>query len=112
MLVMRGQIFLADLSQGQGKEQSGTRSVVVVSSRRYLETVLDLVVVLPCTTRDRGWDNHVHLRGNHRLTQDTFAEVEQVRTISRTRLLRSLGFIGGDTLAEIDMWLHYMVGAD
>ncbi len=85
--------------------------MVVVSTRRYLEVVDTLVIVVPVTRTDRGWPNHPHLLGIDGLDR-SFAMTEQLRTLSRQRLGDVLGVVSGDCLAEIRMWLGEFVGQE
>ncbi len=105
-----GQVVWAVLDPALGREQGGRRPCVVVSSRDFSETILDLTVVLPCTTRGRGWDNHVLLTGPTGLKQATFAMTEQPRTVSIQRIRSQAGHVDDTCLQElafwIDSWLH------
>ncbi len=102
----RGSVAWADLSPTRGREQAGQRPVVVVASHGYLETVTALVVVLPVTTVDRGWPNHVPLRGAHGLDRASWAMAEQPRTIARDRIRGVVGMVDDATLGDIDVYLR------
>lgn len=105
--VRRGDVFWVDFSPTRGREQSGERPAVIVASNDYLESVRDLVIALPVTTVERGWQHHVHLAGDLlELPKDSWALTEQPRTISRGRITRSAGRIDAACLAEIDQWLR------
>ncbi len=93
------------MGTNRGREQSGTRPAVVVSSANHLELVTELVVVVPCTSRDRSWPNHILLSGRTGLTQPTFAMTEQVHTLDRQAILRPLGSVDAATLRSIRAWL-------
>jgi len=102
----RGSVVWADLSPTRGREQSGERPVLVVASRGYLATVTTLVVVLPVTTVDRGWPNHVPLRGAHRLGRPSWAMTEQLRTIARDRISDVVGLVDDATISDVDVYLR------
>lgn len=106
----RGAVAWADLSPSRGREQNGRRPVLVVASRDYLETVTTLIVVLPVTTVDRGWPNHVALRGRTGLDRPSWAMTEQVRTLTRDRLGAPVGLVDDATLAEVDVYLRDALG--
>jgi len=58
-----------------------------------------LVIVVPVTTVNRGWLNHILLRGNNvGLNQDSYAVTEQPRTIDRTRILSTAGIVDAATM--------------
>lgn len=94
-----------------GREQNGRRPGVIVSGEAYTMTVNALVLAVPVTSRDRGWPNHVGLHGTHGLAVASWAMTEQVRAISRDRLVTRAGIVTPDCLDEIREWLHdYFAG--
>ena len=99
-----GTVTWVRLDPTVGREQSGTRPAVVVSSRGYLASVPELVIVVPATTTDRGWPHHVELTGSD-LPRPTFAMTEQPRTISRARITGHAGTIDSQCLNDIRQWL-------
>ena len=106
----RGDVAWADLPPSRGREQDGRRPVLVVASHGYLETVTHLVVILPVTTVDRGWPNHVRLRGRPGMDRPSWAMTEQVRTVARDRLAAPIGLVDDATLAEVDTYLRDALG--
>lgn len=107
----RGSIFWADLDPSCGREQAGRRPVLVVASDMYLEQADTLAIVVPVTTVDRGWPNHVPLRGrNLSLKAPAFAMTEQIRTVARDRLLGDAGTVDRQTMSEVDVWLRDFLG--
>ncbi len=62
-----GTLVWADFGTLIGREQGGRRPALVISSQAHA-AVTALVLVLPCTTRDRGWINHVALPSSLRAT--------------------------------------------
>lgn len=107
---MRGSVVWLDLSPARGREQQGRRPALVVSSRGYVATVTTLVAVLPVTTVDRGWPNHVALRGRPGLARPSWAMTEQVRTVSRDRIDRVVGVVDDATLADVEVYLRDALG--
>lgn len=96
-----------NLDPTRGREQAGTRPAVVIASDGYLVSVPELVIVIPVTTRDRGWPHHVRLSGEQlALDRPSFAMTEQPRTIARARITGHAGTIGPHTMAAIDQWLR------
>ena len=110
LLLSRGSVAWADLSPTRGREQAGKRPVLAVASRGYLTTVTTLVVVLPVTTVDRGWPNHVPLRGAHGLDRASWAMTEQLRTIARDRISDVVGLVDDATLSDVDVYLRDVLG--
>ena len=100
-----GQVVLASLGSGSGREQSGRRPVFIVSSFDHLELVDQLVTVVPCTKRNRNWPNHELITGVLGLSVPTYAMTEQIRTIDRVRLLRDLGTADEGSLTRVMNWV-------
>ena len=104
-----GDVLWAWLDPAIGREQSGRRPVVVVSSEGYVDVITTLLVVVPVSRTDRGWPNHVPLSGVPALP-GSFALTEQPRTISRERLGERIGQVDAPCLAEIKRWLGDFLG--
>ncbi|QTE31214.1 type II toxin-antitoxin system PemK/MazF family toxin [Pengzhenrongella sicca] len=105
----RGTVAWAELD-GRGHEQAGRRPVLIVASNAYLATITSLAVVLPLTTVDRGWPNHVLMRGRHGLDRPSWAMTEQVRTISRARIVGAAGVVDAASLRDVDVYLRDFLG--
>lgn len=99
-----GDIVWVVLNPTVGREQSGRRPAVIVSSSGHLAIADTLAIVVPVTSVDRGWSNHVLLRGNA-LDRASWAMTEQVRTISRQRVAALAGRVDQATLIEIREWI-------
>lgn len=102
--LVQGSVVWAWLDPHVGREQSGRRPVVVVSSAGYIDVVTTLLVVVPVSRNNRGWPNHVQLSGVPGLS-DSFALTEQPRTISRERLGEQIGTVDDHCLDHIKRWL-------
>ncbi len=87
-----------------GREQSGRRPALVVASADYLQTVDTLALVVPITSVDRGWPNHVEVIGAQ-LESRCWAMSEQIRTISRERVVGRAGRADDATMAGVRSWL-------
>lgn len=103
----RGIVVWAELDPVRGREQAGRRPALVIASDLYLEQADTLAIIVPATTRNRGWPNHVPLRGpGLTLERPTYAMTEQPRTITRDRLFDLAGRVDGATMHEVDHWLR------
>ena len=100
-----GAIAWASLEPVRGREQGGHRPVLVIASAGYLDAVTTLAIVLPITTTDRGWPNHVRVDGHSGLDRPSWIMTEQPRTLSRDRLTRISGQVSSDCLGAVRMWL-------
>ncbi len=103
----RGMVAWAELDPVRGREQAGRRPALVIASDLYLEQADTLAIIVPATTNDRGWPNHVLLSGsNLALAQPTFAMTEQPRAVTRERLFDIAGTVDAATMHEVDGWLR------
>ncbi|MBS1883434.1 MAG: type II toxin-antitoxin system PemK/MazF family toxin [Actinobacteria bacterium] len=87
-----------------GRDQVGRQPALVVAGAGYLASVDTLALVVPITSVDRGWPNHVEVIGAE-LGRRSWAMSEQVRTISRARLVGRAGRADDATLAAVRGWL-------
>lgn len=92
-----------------GREQAGRRPALIVASADYLQTVDSLAIVVPITSVDRGWPNHVPIPAQL-LPQASWAMTEQVRTISRRRIVDEAGRVDGETLAAARVCVRDFLG--
>lgn len=81
--------------------------MLIIASDLYLEQADTLAIIVPATTNDRGWPNHVALRGPAlALAQPTFAMTEQPRTVTHEHLIEVAGTVDAETMREVDRWLR------
>lgn len=101
-----GSVVWVNLDPSVGREQGRRRPAVVVSSAGHLAAATTIVTVVPVTTTDRKWPNHIELTGPHGLAQPSWAMTEQVRTISRERIAAERGHVDPACLRAIGQWLR------
>lgn len=99
-----GDVVWAQPETAVGREQRGRRPAMIVAGAGYLEAVDTLAVVVPITTVNRGWPNHVEVIGAQ-LPHRSWAMSEQVRTISRERMLERAGRADEATLVAVRGWI-------
>ena len=99
-----GDIIWAAPDIAVGREQAGRRPALVVAGESYLQTVDSLILVVPVTTVDRNWPNHIELTGAD-LPHRSWAMCEQIRTISRERVVGRGGRVDHATLIEVRSWI-------
>ena len=87
----------------------GTRPVLAVSTDAFNAWPVGLVIVVPITTRDRGFAHHIAVAGGG-LDRPSFVMPEYVRSIAQRRLQRRLGIAEQPTLAVVDDWLRRLTG--
>lgn len=93
-----GDIVIVDLGMVKGHEQEGMRPSVIIKYFSYFK----LIVILPLTTRDKGWATQVKiLKDEGGLKEDSFALCHQIRSISIERIVKFLGRIKPLTLKKL-----------
>ena len=82
-------VYLADLNPTIGREQDGKRPVLIISNN--YENLLDVVTIIPITSLKKGrrvYPNEFFLK--HELELPSILLCQQIRTISKKRLLKRL----------------------
>lgn len=100
----RGEVFLVALDPTRGSEIRKTRPCVVVSPDE-LNDHLRTVIVAPLTTGGQAYPFRVPCRFANRGGQ---VVVDQLRTVDRERLVRSLGRLSAPTFSGVLATLQEM----
>ena len=82
-------VYLADLNPTVGREQFGKRPVLIISNN--YENLLDTVTIIPITSLKDGrkiYPNELLLK--HELEKPSILLCQQIRTISKSRLIKRL----------------------
>ncbi len=79
--------------------------MLVVSGSAFNAWPVGLVVVVPITSRERGFAHHVPIRGGG-LDRPSFAMPEYVRSITQRRLTTRLGTAAPASVDSVDDWLR------
>lgn len=112
MDVLKGEIYLADLSPVVGSEQGGIRPVIIVQNdigNRYSTTVI--ISAITSKLNKAKLPTHVELEGaNFGLAKNSIVLCEQIRTIDKRRLKMKLGRVDDFTMAKIDKALIVSLG--
>jgi mRNA interferase MazF len=80
------QVWWVDFDPQVGREQAGLRPGVIVGSNFACRLPNELVILVPCTTTDRGLPFHPQVTSI--VKRPTFAMCDQPRSVSRPRLRR------------------------
>ena len=111
MDILRGDLYYADLSPVVGSEQGGIRPVVVIQNNignHYSPTV---IVAAITSRRKRRMPTQVKLyKQASGLYKLSFAMLEQVRTIDRSRLIRYIGTLDEPTMEKVDNAIAVSLG--
>ena len=90
----RGEIYLVDLSNYVGSEQSGIRPALIVQNEKG-NTHSPTTIICPLTSQQKpSMDTHVSLTPSDcGIIKDSTVLCEQVRVIDKARIKRKLGEI-------------------
>lgn len=104
----RGEVYDARLEPVEGSEQGGTRPVIIVS-RDAINAYSPVVLAIPCTTYQTGkrvYPTQVLIQvPDGGLINDSIAMADQVRVLSKTRLLRLRGMLSDDAMILLNQAL-------
>jgi len=106
----RGEVWFVDLNPVLGHEQAGKRPALVVSVDLFNNGPAGLVVVLPITTKDKGVPFHMEIHPTEGgLTGKSFIKCEDIRSISKERLLSIAGKVTSLTMAAVEDRLRILL---
>ncbi|HCA28800.1 MAG TPA: PemK family transcriptional regulator [Ruminococcaceae bacterium] len=111
--IRRGDIFYADLSPVVGSEQGGIRPVLILQNNvgnRHSPTVI--VCAITGKTEKNNIPTHVCIGTAGGCSKESFALLEQIRTIDRIRLREKVGTLSGHEMKQINQALSISVGLD
>lgn len=108
--ISRGDIYYADLSPVVGCEQGGIRPVLIlqndIGNRHSPTTIVCAITGRP----KKPLPTHATITGAGRLSRESFALLEQICTIDRTRLREWVGRLEQQEMDEINQALSISVG--
>lgn len=82
-------VYLADLNPTIGREQFGKRPVLIISNN--YENLLDIVTIIPITSLKDGRRVYLNeLLLQNELEKPSILLCQQIRTISKSRLIKKL----------------------
>lgn len=107
----RGEIWLVNLDPTEGREQAGTRPILVISVDGFNHGAAELVVGIPITSRAKGIPLHVEIAPPEGgLTMTSYAKCEDVRSISVKRLVKKFGKVEAATIEKVEDRLRILLG--
>lgn len=109
-VILRGDIYYADLSPVVGCEQGGVRPILVLQNNIGNKYSPTLIVAAITGREKKQLPTHVRVNDIHSLPKNSVVLLEQIRTIDRKRLCEWVGTVAEDNLSEIDQALKVSVG--
>nr|SBO99149.1 hypothetical protein BN4615_P8665 [Nonomuraea gerenzanensis] len=79
---------------------------MLVVSNDGFNSATAVKIIVPLTTTDRGWDNHVPVPTEGTgLEKPSWAMVEHVRSVSPQRFRRRVGIAPDEIVREVTDWI-------
>ena len=105
------QLWVVDFGVPVGHEQGGTRPAIIVGSTAHCAFPIDMALVVPLTTRDRGLRHHVRIASKSSgLRQASWARTEEITAVSLLRFGEApIGKAAPAEISELRQWLSVMV---
>ncbi|MCD4771892.1 MAG: type II toxin-antitoxin system PemK/MazF family toxin [Bacteroidales bacterium] len=100
------EIWYANLNPVKGSEQKGFRPVVIISGN-LLNKYLQIVIACPLTIKIKEYKGNIILEPNDQngLSEKSEVMVFHIRSISKERLVKKIGFITSKQLSDIKQGL-------
>lgn len=111
----QGEIWLFDPDPVKGNEVGKkVRPALVISSNLLNDGSSGLVIVLPITSKDKKIPTHIKIESPEGgVNRESFAMCEQIRSISKDRLVKRLGTVKSRIiLQEVNSWLNDLIWLD
>ncbi len=102
--IHRSEVWLVNLNPpGHGKEIHGERPALILSVDEINNCPADLIIILPLTTTPRNIPSHLKVNPPEGGVKKTsYIKCDQIRTISKDRLIKKLGIVSSGIMAEIE----------
>jgi mRNA interferase MazF len=102
---------MVDLNPTRGREQSGMRPALVLSVDKFNHGPADLVIVVPITKTKRSIPTHVMVpAGEAGLTFESYIKCEDLRSISKDRLVRHMGDVTYPRIESVQRYVRLLLG--
>ena len=98
----RFEIFTVDLDPTIGAEMNKKRPCVIVSPNA-MNAFVKTVMIAPMTTKEHNIPTRINIEATSRsgLTANSFAALDQIQTVDKSRLERRLGSISESEAVQI-----------
>jgi mRNA interferase MazF len=111
-MVLRGDIFYANLNPVLGSEQGGLRPVLIIQNdigNMYSPTTI--VAAITSKIKRAKLPTHIEIGTNrYRLEKDSVILLEQLRTIDKKRLKERIDHLDDETMQKVGTALEISLG--
>jgi mRNA interferase MazF len=107
----RAEIWFVDLNPTKGHEQAGRRPCLVLSVDPLNHGPAEIVIVLPITSTNRRIPSQVCVKAPEGgLSNESYIKCEDIRSISKQRLIKRLGVVSVKTMAIVEDRIRILLG--
>jgi mRNA interferase MazF len=111
--VRRGEVWTVNFDPVIGHEQAGRRPALIVTANAFNATAAGLVAVLPITSKPRPLPSRVRVTPPEGgLSMESWIITEQLRTVSKQRLISRLGSVTPSTMEAVETSLRFLLDLD
>lgn len=110
--IKQWEIYSCDIADGYGSEQDGFRPVLILQNDKgNLHSSTTIVAIITSKSK-KSLPTHVNLKPNkyNSLRYDSTVELEQVRTVDKSRLKNKIGCIGKRDISNVQKALNISLG--
>lgn len=106
------ELWLVDFGDPFPGEPADRRPALIVGPAEIFGPQFPTVIVIPLTRTHRGLSIHVEIENTPATGLDatSYAQCEQIRSVSRRRLVHRLGVVGPEVSAEVTQVLTTLLG--
>lgn len=102
---------MVDLNPTRGRVRAGLRPALVLSVGKFNHGPADLVIVVPITKTERRIPTHVLVpAGEAGLMFDSYIKCEDIRSISKDRLMRHTGDVSYPRIESVQKYVRVLLG--
>ena len=112
MLIRRGEIWWVDFGTPRGSEQGGQRPALIIQNDTgNTHSTTTIVAAITTTKSKTPYPFHVEILAKESgLPEDSTIKLEQILTISKSRLTKLAGTLSLTKMREVDRALQFSLG--
>ena len=111
MLVRRGEIWWVDFGTPRGSEQGGERPALIIQNDKGNTSSTTTIVAAMTAKIKASYPFHVEISAKESgLPEDSTILLEQILTISKSRLVRRAGTLSLVRMVDVDRALQFSLG--
>jgi len=107
---LRSEVWKVDLGDTTGHEQSGIRPCLIISADSFNAGKSGLVIIAPLTGIYKDIPHNIKVfppEGGVKMV--SFIKCEDVRSISKDRLIERWGMVNEETMRIVEDWLRILL---